>query len=59
VNGPGSEIRDNYSSVLEKNSPDNPWLMFYFLRADALPDLTDVSGRMAQMIQFIILFYAG
>jgi hypothetical protein len=53
VNGPGSEIRDNYSSMLEKNSPDSPWLMFYFLRADALPDLTDVSGRMAQMTQFI------
>jgi hypothetical protein len=53
VNGPGSEIRDNYSFVLEKNSPDSPWLMFYFLREDALPDLTDVSGRMAQMTQFI------
>jgi hypothetical protein len=45
--------RDNYSSLLEKNSPDSSSLMFYFLRADALPDLTDVSGRMAQMIQFI------
>jgi hypothetical protein len=28
VNGPGSEIRDNYSSMLGKNSPDSPWLMF-------------------------------
>jgi hypothetical protein len=45
--------RDNYSSLLEKNSPDNSSLMFYLLRVDALPDLTDVSGRMAQMIQFI------
>jgi hypothetical protein len=35
-----------YSSILEKNSPYSPWLMFYLLRADALPDLTDVSGRM-------------
>jgi hypothetical protein len=53
VNGLGSEIRDNYSFMLEKNSPDSPWLMFYFLRADALPNLTDVSGRMAKMTQFI------
>jgi hypothetical protein len=53
VNGPGSKIRDGYSSVLEKNSPDIPWLMFYFLGEDALPNLTDVSGRMAQMTQFI------
>jgi hypothetical protein len=37
--------RDNYSSFLEKNSPDRSSLMFYLLRADALPDLTDVSGR--------------
>ena len=44
---------DNYSSFLEKNSLDSSSLMFDFLRADALPDLTDVSGRMAQMIQFI------
>jgi hypothetical protein len=28
VNGPGSEIRDSYSSMLGKNSPDSPWLMF-------------------------------
>jgi hypothetical protein len=47
VNGLGSEIRDNYSSMLEKNSPDSPWLMFYLLREDALPDLTNVSGTMA------------
>ena len=53
--GEWSRLRnwDNYSSLLEKNSPDNSLLMFYFLREDALPDLTDVSGRMAQMIQFI------
>jgi hypothetical protein len=49
VNGPGSKIRDNYSFMLEKNIPDSPWLIFYFLRVDALPDLTDVNGRMAQM----------
>jgi hypothetical protein len=53
VNGPGSEIRDNYSSMLGKNSPDSPWMMFYFLREDALPYLTNVSGRMAQMTQFV------
>jgi hypothetical protein len=49
VNGLGSEIRDNYSSMLGKNSPDSPWLMFYFLRENTLLDLTDVSGRIAQM----------
>jgi hypothetical protein len=53
VNGPGSEIRDNYSSMLEKNSPDSPWLMFYLMREDALPNITDVSGRMDHMTQFI------
>jgi hypothetical protein len=51
VNGVGLEIRDNYSSMLEKNSPDSSWLMFYHLRADALPYLIDVSGRMTQMTQ--------
>jgi hypothetical protein len=45
--------RDNYSSLLEKNSLDSSSLMFDHLKADALPDVTDVSGRMAQMIQFI------
>jgi hypothetical protein len=53
VNGIGLEIRDNYSSMLEKNSPDNPWLMFNLLREDVLPYLIDVSGRMAQMNQFV------
>jgi hypothetical protein len=42
--------RGGYSSFLEKNSPDSSSLMFYLLRADSLPNLTDVSGRMAQMI---------
>jgi hypothetical protein len=37
---------DNYSSMHEKNSPDSPWMIFDLLRADALPNLTDVSGRM-------------
>jgi hypothetical protein len=46
--------QDNYSSMLEKNSPDISWLMFYFLKVDALPYLTNVSGRMAQMTQFIL-----
>jgi hypothetical protein len=53
VNGLGSKIKDNYSSMLENNSPDIPWPMFYFLRENSLPDLTDVSGRMAHMNQFI------
>jgi hypothetical protein len=44
---------DSYSSLLKKNSPDSSSLMFYLLRVDALPYLTDVSGRMAQMTQFI------
>jgi hypothetical protein len=53
--GEWSRLRnqDNYSSMLEKNSPDSPSLMFYSLREDTLPNLTDVSGRMAQMTQFI------
>jgi hypothetical protein len=53
--GEWSRLRnqDSYSSLLEKNSPDISSLMFYPMRADALPDLMDVSGRMAQMIQFI------
>jgi hypothetical protein len=45
--------RGSYSSLLEKNSPDRSSLVFYLLRENTLPDLTDVSGRMAQMIQFI------
>jgi hypothetical protein len=49
----GLRNQDNYSCMLEKNSPDSSWKMFYLLREDALLDLTDVSGRMAQMIQFI------
>jgi hypothetical protein len=53
VNGPASKIMDNYSSMLEKNSPNNSWLMFNFPREDAPPDLTDVSGRMAQMTLFV------
>jgi hypothetical protein len=45
--------QDNYSSFLEKNSLGSSSLMSYLLREDALPDLADVSGRMAQMIHFI------
>jgi hypothetical protein len=44
---------DNYSSMLGKNIPYSPWLMFYFMREDALPNLTDESGRMTQMAQFV------
>jgi hypothetical protein len=49
VNGIGLEIRDNYSSMLDKNSPYIAWMMFNFLREDALPDITYVSGIMARM----------
>jgi hypothetical protein len=47
--GEWSRVRnwDSYSSLLVNNSPDSSSLMFDLLRADALPDLTDVSGRMA------------
>jgi hypothetical protein len=48
-NGPGSEIRNNPSSLVEKNRADIPLLM----RAYILSDLTNVSERLAQMIQFI------
>jgi hypothetical protein len=53
--GEWSRLRnwDNYSSLLEKNSLDSSSLMFYLLREDGLPGLTDVSGKMAQMIHFI------
>jgi hypothetical protein len=48
-NGPGSEIKNNPSSLVEKNRVDSPLLM----RADIISDLTDVSERLAQMIQFM------
>jgi hypothetical protein len=48
-----AQNRDNYSSLLEKNSLDSSSLMFDLLRADAFPELIDVSGRMAHMIHFI------
>jgi hypothetical protein len=48
-NGPCSEIRNNPSSLFEKNRADSPLLM----RADILSNLTNMSERLAQMIQFI------
>jgi hypothetical protein len=53
--GEWSRLRnhDSYYSLLEKNSPNRSSLMFYLLRVDALSDLTDVSGIMAWLIQFI------
>jgi hypothetical protein len=42
--------QDNYSSLLEKNSPD---ISLLYSEADILSELTDVSERLAQMIQFI------
>jgi hypothetical protein len=52
-NGPRSEIRNNPSSLVEKNGADIPLLI---LRADILSDLTDVSERLAQMIIVDILY---
>jgi hypothetical protein len=54
-NGPGSEIRNNPSSLVEKNGADSPLLIFYIegILSDILSDLTDVSERLAQMIQFL------
>jgi hypothetical protein len=56
-NGPCSEIRNNPSSLFEKNRVDSPLLM----RADILSNLTNMSERLAQMIQFIFnnIFCAG
>jgi hypothetical protein len=39
--------------MLGNNSPDSPWMVFYFLREDALLYLTYLSGRMTQMTQFV------
>ena len=53
--GEWSRLRnqDSHSSLLEKNSPDSSSLIFYSLRANALLDLTDVSGMMAEVIQIV------
>jgi hypothetical protein len=48
-NRPGSEIRNNPSSLFVKNRADSPLLM----REDILSDLTNVSERLAQRIHFI------
>ena len=52
-NGLGSEIRNNPSSLVEKNVADSPLLI---LRVDILSDVTDVSERLAQMIIVDILY---
>jgi hypothetical protein len=54
-NGPGSEIRNNPSSLVEKNGADSPLLIFY-IEGSILSDLTDVSERLAQMIIVDILY---
>jgi hypothetical protein len=54
-NGPGSEIRNNPSSLVEKNGEDSLLLIFY-VEGDILSDLTDVSERLAQMIIIDILY---
>jgi hypothetical protein len=48
-NGLGSEIRNNHSSLFEKNREDSPLLMFYTEGRYSF-NLTDVSERLAQMI---------
>jgi hypothetical protein len=42
--------QDSYSSLLEKNSPD---ISLFYSKADILSELTNVSERLAQIIQFI------
>jgi hypothetical protein len=42
--------QDSYFSLLEKNSPD---ISLFYYEADILLELTDVSERLAQIIQFI------
>jgi hypothetical protein len=42
--------KGSYSSLLEKNSPD---ISLFYSKVDILSDLTDVSERLAQIIQFI------
>ena len=56
-NGPCSEIRNNPSSLFEKNRENSPLLM----REDILSNITNVSERLAQMIQFIFnnIFLCG
>jgi hypothetical protein len=43
--------------MLENNSLDISWMMFYFMREDVLPYIIYVSGRMDQMTQFISLYF--
>jgi hypothetical protein len=42
--------QDSYSSLLEKN---NPYISSFYSEADIISELTDVSERLAQIIQFI------
>jgi hypothetical protein len=42
--------QNNYSSLLEKNSPD---ISLFYSEADILSELTNVSEGLAQIIQFI------
>jgi hypothetical protein len=48
-NGPGLEIGNNLSSLFVKNRADSPLLMREYI----LSNLTNVSERLAQRIQFI------
>jgi hypothetical protein len=50
--GEWSRLRkqNSYSSLLEKNSPN---ISLFYSEGDTLSDLTDVSERLVQMIQFI------
>jgi hypothetical protein len=46
--------QDSYSSLFEKNSPD---ISLFYFEGDILSYLTDVSERLAQMIQFILTIF--
>jgi hypothetical protein len=58
MNGPGSEIRDNYSSMLGKNSLDSPWLMFYFSRArcSSRSHICEWKNGLDDSVHIVILF---
>jgi hypothetical protein len=54
-NGPGSEIRNNLSSLVEKNGADSPLLIFYVEERHSFRP-TDVSESLAQIIIIDVLY---
>jgi hypothetical protein len=54
-NGPGSEIRNNPSSLVEKNGADSPLLIFYIEGKHSFRP-QNVSERLAQMIIIDVLY---